>query len=78
MECFVIIVNGWKPLTIIIKHTILDVAAALRFAYQIYQFLSKDDKLKIKMKVITKLLYKSVSLNTIIFNTTRKVLKTNI
>ena len=29
MECFVIIVNGWKPLTIIIKHSILDVAAAL-------------------------------------------------
>ena len=29
MECIVIIVNGWKPLTIIIKHSILDVAAAL-------------------------------------------------
>ena len=29
MECFVIIVNGWKPLTIITKHFILDVAAAL-------------------------------------------------
>ena len=29
MECFVIIVNGWKPLTIITKHSILDVAAAL-------------------------------------------------
>ena len=31
MECFVIIVNGWKPLTIIRKHSIsiLDVAAAL-------------------------------------------------
>ena len=28
MECFVIIVNGWKPLTIITKHSILDVAAA--------------------------------------------------
>ena len=29
MECFVIIVNGWKPLTTITKHSILDVAAAL-------------------------------------------------
>ena len=29
MESFVIIVNGWKPLTIIIKCSILDVAAAL-------------------------------------------------
>ena len=29
MEWFVIIVNGWKPLTIIIKRSILDVAAAL-------------------------------------------------
>ena len=29
MECFVIIVNGFKPLTIITKHFILDAAAAL-------------------------------------------------
>ena len=29
MECFVIIVNGFEPLTIITKHSILDVAAAL-------------------------------------------------
>ena len=29
MECFAIIVNGWKPLTIITKPSILDVAAAL-------------------------------------------------
>ena len=29
MERFVIIVNGWKPLTIITKHSILDAAAAL-------------------------------------------------
>ena len=29
MECFVIIVNGLKPLTTITKHSILDVAAAL-------------------------------------------------
>ena len=26
MECFMIIVNGFHPLTIIIKHSILDVA----------------------------------------------------
>ena len=29
MECFVIIVNGRKPLTIITKHSLLDVAAVL-------------------------------------------------
>ena len=29
MECFVIILNGWKSLTIITKHPILDIAAAL-------------------------------------------------
>ena len=29
MECFVIIVNGWKPLTIVTKHSILDAAATL-------------------------------------------------
>ena len=29
MECFVIIVNGWKPLAIITKWSFLDVAAAL-------------------------------------------------
>ena len=29
MERFVIIVNAWKPLTIITKHSILDVAAVL-------------------------------------------------
>ena len=29
MECFVIIDNGWKPLTIITKHSILNVAASL-------------------------------------------------
>ena len=29
MECFVIIANGWKPLNIITKRSILDVAAAL-------------------------------------------------
>ena len=29
LECFVIIVKGWKPLIIITKRSILDVAAAL-------------------------------------------------
>ena len=29
MERFVIILNGWKPLTIITKRSILDVAAVL-------------------------------------------------
>ena len=29
MECFVIIVNGFQPLTIITKYSVLDVAAAL-------------------------------------------------
>ena len=29
MERFMIIVNGWKPLTIITKHSILHAAAAL-------------------------------------------------
>ena len=29
MEHFVVIVNGWKPLTIITKSSILDVAAVL-------------------------------------------------
>ena len=29
MECFVIIVNGWRPLTIITKHSILDGVEAL-------------------------------------------------
>ena len=29
MERFVVIVNGWKPLTIITKRSVLDVAAVL-------------------------------------------------
>ena len=36
MERFVIIVNGWKPLTIITKRSILDVAGALNPPLQIY------------------------------------------
>ena len=38
MECFVIIVNGWKPLTIITKHSILGVAAALDPPLNITQY----------------------------------------
>ena len=38
MECFVIIVNGWKPLTIITKHFILDVATALDPPLATYAF----------------------------------------
>ena len=37
MEHFVIIVNGWKPLTIITKRSILDVAAALDPPLLIYE-----------------------------------------
>ena len=37
IECFVIIVNGWKSLTIITKHSILDVAAALDLPLVIYK-----------------------------------------
>ena len=41
MECFVIIVNGWKPLTIITKRSILDAAAALDPPHNnIYKFCS--------------------------------------
>ena len=36
MECFVIIVNGWKPLTVITKHSILDAAAALGLSLIIF------------------------------------------
>ena len=35
-ECFVIIVNGWKPLTVITKHSILDAAAALGLSLIIF------------------------------------------
>ena len=46
MERFVIIVNGWKPLTIITKHSILDAAAVL------YQHLTvvDDDKFLTKIQ----------------------------
>ena len=37
IECFAIIVNGWKLLTIITKHSILDVAAVLDPSLQMNQ-----------------------------------------
>ena len=37
-----IIVNGWKPLTIITKHSILDVAASLDTPLPILQVLSRS------------------------------------
>ena len=40
MERFVIIVNGWKPLTIITKRSILDVAAVLDPSLKIDIFIS--------------------------------------
>ena len=45
MEHFVIIVNGWKPLTIITKHSILDVAAALDQSLLLLEGWSKISKL---------------------------------
>ena len=42
MECFVLIVNGWKPLAIITKHSILDVAAALDPLLKIHSDLVKS------------------------------------
>ena len=47
MKCFVIIVNGWKPLTIITKHSILDIAAVLDPPLEIHE-LSKLCKLNPK------------------------------
>ena len=34
MECFAIIVNGFQPLTIITKHSILDVAVAVNYYHK--------------------------------------------
>ena len=42
MEHFVIIVNGWKPLTIITKRSILDVAADLDAPVSMYTLLSQN------------------------------------
>ena len=47
MECFVIIVNGWKPLAINTKHSILDVAAALDLPLEMWthSFLAAREEL---------------------------------
>ena len=42
MKRFVRIVNGWKPLTIITKHFILDVAAVLDPPLSLFSFFSKS------------------------------------
>ena len=39
MERFVIIVNGWNPLTIITKHSFLDVAAAVDPSLHRFRFI---------------------------------------
>ena len=45
VELFVIIVNGWKPLTIITKRSTLDVAAVLDPPLLATVFLIQNDKL---------------------------------
>ena len=45
MECFVMIVNGFQPLAIIAKHSILDVAAALDPPLDTKHSLSHDNNL---------------------------------
>ena len=49
MECFVIILNGWKPLTVITKHSILDVAAALD-----PHLLIENNKMSLKREEVAK------------------------
>ena len=51
MECFVIIVNGFQPLTIITKHSILDVAAALDPTLLKIPTVKNDRELE-KMKIL--------------------------
>ena len=48
MECFVIIVTGWKPLTIITKRSILDVAPALDPPLIPVTYFYPNSELKIK------------------------------
>ena len=50
IERFVIIVNGWKPLTIIAKRSILDVAAALDPPLPLWNHLGIATKLKVLRK----------------------------
>ena len=53
MEHFVIIVNGWKPLTIVTKRSILDVAAALDRPLILSRNMKKD-KLNCKSELLKK------------------------
>ena len=59
MECFVIIVNGWKPLTIITKRLILDVAAVLDtrlpILHHFYQAVITCPREEVKMMLIHRL-----------------------
>ena len=50
MERFVIIVNGFQPLTIISKHSILDVAAVLDPPLTTYDATADDKFFKIRPK----------------------------
>ena len=51
-----IIVNGWKPLTIITKRSILDVAAVLDPPLKIIFFITEEDHLKLPTEVLHSLL----------------------
>ena len=56
IECFVIIVNGFHPLTIIIKHSILDVAATLDpplVLIFVFQFAVLGKELLTRIKLIS-------------------------
>ena len=50
MEVFVIILNGWKPLTIFTKSSILDVAAVLDTPLVAFHFLTANNWVKDLMK----------------------------
>ena len=52
MEHFVIIVNAWKPLTIITRSSILDVAAVLDPPLIIVKHVLKFDFTKVNLKLV--------------------------
>ena len=67
MERFVIIVNDWKPLTIITKRSILDIAAALdpplsaqKVKFSIKDLFSKFDQISSFLRTWSYLLKKSL------------------
>ena len=51
MEHFVIIVNGWKPLTIISKSSILDVAAVLGPPLTVCGSVSKQNMIYMNLSI---------------------------